>query len=89
MILVIYAVIINFFLISLGSISGVCPNLDDTTFEGVENVTDDTDTKEQASAFLNIIMNQCDGLPLLLYLVFQVPLIIGILSVIRSFIGLT
>ena len=92
-ILIFYLVATNLFFVLLGNVSGFCDNLPDefdVDFdENIGNVTDDSEVKMEANNFLNIILNRCEGFPGWIYWLFQVPGIIGVLYVIRGFVGLT
>jgi hypothetical protein len=90
----IYAVVSNYLMLSIAN-SGLgvdCRNLD-TSLNTTYNVTDltanTTDTKSSATDLINVALGRCSGFPAWMYWVFQVPTILGLLYVIRGFIGLT
>lgn len=90
-VVIMYAVASNLFFILLSHHAGICDNLPDTVYfdENIENITDDIETKTSAITFINILLNRCDDFPSWIYWLFQVPTIIGLLYVIRGFLGLT
>jgi len=93
-IFLVYAIGINIIFASLSNLGVLeCSNVSESFLQNdtyaVQNITDDVDTKTSANNFISLILNRCDGFPAWIYWMFQVPLIIGLLYIIRGFIGVT
>ncbi len=55
------------------------------------NVTDpnNTEIKESSASIIDLALGRCEGLPFWLFVIFELPIIVGLLYIIRGFIGVT
>lgn len=99
LILFIYTICINLVLTGFANLnSGIsCPNvysysssvsLNETEFETGVSSNPITLTNTVITT-INLITNQCEGIPYILVLIFELPVLIGFLYIARSFIGAT
>lgn len=94
-IVVLYAVISNLILVSMADSSNdiVCYNFErqeyDTSFNTSENYTADSTTGDSGANILKLMLNRCSGFPYWIFLVTQIPTILGVLYLLRAFIGFT
>lgn len=99
-IVTIYTIGINLILSSLStSVGGVsCPNVYDLSNQDVS--LNETELQSGISSnpvtmissvvtIFNLITNQCTGIPYILVLICELPILIGILYIVRGFIGAT
>ena len=92
-IIFIYAILSNMILINIAKTtdSVVCENIQEInynyTYEG--NYTQDEPTKESGVNLIKLALNRCVGIPFWIFWLTQMPTIIGILYLIRGFIGFT
>lgn len=92
---VIYAVLSNMILISVSdSFDGIsCPDFSlneyTTSYNTSLNYTSDSLTQDNGASFFKLLLNRCNGLPYWVFWLTQVPTILGILYVLRAFIGFT
>lgn len=95
-----YAVISNLVLISFATIDNslACPDIKQETVVqnyASENYTDDaslikiTSDTSKFTVLYNLVLGRCRGLEWWVYWITQVPTILGVLFVIRSFVGFT
>jgi len=87
-----YAIISNLILLSIANLNvGLsCPDLIiNPTISGLNYTSDVGTATEFRANVIDIATNRCSGIPAWLYWAFEVPVLIGLLYVVRGFIGAT
>jgi len=88
-----YAIGINLILLSIANLGiGLeCGSAEEFAYNETWNYTDldDPSSVEFRANVWNIVFNRCEGLPTILWLLFEVPILVGIGYIIRGFIGAT
>ena len=91
-VLLIYALSINLVLLGLANLgTGLnCGELE-TSYSTSYNLTDEDnlDLKYSSANIIDLALGRCEGLPVWLFWVFELPIIVGLLYIIRGFVGLT
>lgn len=91
-IIVVYAVLSNIFLFSLAlsSDSLSCPNSKiEYEYNSTANYTSDTYTKATGTDILSLLLGRCEGFPYWVIWLAEIPTVLGILYLIRAFVGFT
>lgn len=92
-ILLVYAIGINLVLISFANMGiGInCSNIEDMDYNQTYNLTEDnnTDIKQSSASIVDLALGRCEGIPYWLFMIFELPIIVGLLYIIRGFIGAT
>lgn len=89
-----YAVLSNFAIgsLALSDSSLACSNLRTQNFVydyTTGNYTSDPVSQDAGINFFQVMLGMCQGLPWWLYWITQIPTILGVLYIIRAFIGFT
>jgi hypothetical protein len=89
MVLVAYAIGINLLLVSFANLNvGVsCPSL--SKFANTTATTNQTELTYNSASIIDIALNRCSGVPSWIFWIFEVPVILGLLYIIRAYIGAT
>jgi hypothetical protein len=93
-IVIAYAIISNLVMFSYANMGiGITCYREENEFDinTTINYTDGSDTNliEVRSNIFNVALDRCNGFPAWLFWVLEVPVIIGIIYIIRGFVGLT
>lgn len=92
-ILLMYAIGINLVLVQFANMGTgiVCNPLYDSSYNSTYNLTDtgNTQIKQSSASIVDLALGRCDGLPAILVWVFELPIIVGLLYIVRGFIGAT
>jgi hypothetical protein len=88
-VLVAYAIGINLLLVSFANLNvGVsCPNL--SKFVNATATVNQSEITYNSASIIDIALNRCSGLPSWIFWVMEVPVILGLLYIVRAFIGAT
>ena len=88
-VLVSYSIFINLILVSFANMNvGIsCPELvADYNKTGTVN---ETELVSNSASIIDIALSRCSGIPKWLFWIAEIPIILGLLYIIRSFIGAT
>jgi len=88
-VLVAYAIGINLVLVSFANLNiGIsCPELIESY--NFTSSTNSTELTSNSASILDIALNRCSGVPSWIFWVLELPVILGLLYIIRAFIGAT
>ena len=91
-VLIIYSISINLILLQFANMGiGIsCENLQqsyNTSYN--ETDFDSSELKQSSASIVDLALGRCQGLPYWLVLVFELPIIVGLLYIIRGFFGVT
>lgn len=92
-ILLMYAIGINLVLLGFANLGSgnICANLYQPTYNKTYNSSDTSNAElgRNSASIIDLALGRCDGLPQFIVLIFELPIIVGLLYLIRGFIGAT
>jgi len=92
-ILLVYSIGINLVLVSFANMGiGIeCNSLDNYQFNQTYNLTEENNSeiKQSSASIIDLALGRCNGIPYWLFLIFELPIIVGLLYIIRGFVGAT
>ena len=92
-VLLVYSFGINLVLVSFANMGiGIeCNSLDNYQFNQTYNLTEENNSeiKQSSASIIDLALGRCNGIPYWLFLIFELPIIVGLLYIIRGFVGAT
>lgn len=94
-IVLVYALGMNMLLLSFANMGiGIdCSNLQEeyTHYNQTYNLTDseNQELKTSSASIIDLALGRCEGMPYWLFIILELPIIVGLLYIIRGFIGAT
>lgn len=93
LILLIYSIGINLVLLGFANLGSgtLCSNLYGSTYNTTYNISDTNNVQlgKNSASIIDLALGRCSGIPQFLVLLFELPIIVGLLYLIRGFIGAT